>query len=298
MGIALSVIIPTYRRPRLLCEALEALNQQTYPASQYEVLVADDGSQDGTLSALQQQASLMRPRTVVLSCTHRGPAAARNQGIAAAQGEILLFLDDDVIATPTLLAEHMGIHEKSSEIAVLGMVEWFSTPPPTAFMRFLAPRGPLFHYHTIRDFRAASFKHFYALNISLERSWFTSIRFDEESFPFAALEDSELGYRLFQKGLRIVFHPKALAYHRHTYTPEEFWRRMETVGASASTLLRKHPELRWHYLPPGLLFAGRLMGWFTRFEQLAPFFGKNWWWAKTVVHYTNGIRLRKADPII
>ena len=289
MPPTLSVVIPTYRRAARLGGALEALNRQTLAPETYELIVADDGSGDDTLARLETLRPRLRPRLVVVTGPHGGPAAARNRGLAHAQGRLVLFLDDDVVAAPGLLAEHRRRHEAQRGIAVLGRVAWAPAPPPTPFMRFLAPRGPLFHYHTIRDPEAVRFTHFYTLNLSLERRWFEMERFDE-AFPIAAFEDLELGYRLCRRGLRIVFEPSALAYHDHPYTPEDFWRRMEAAGASAAILLDKHPELRREYLPWGLPTAGRCLAGIARLEALGARLGRPWWWAKTVYHYTRGAR--------
>jgi len=98
-----SVIIPTYNRAALVQEAVAAVLAQTY--RDFELLVVDDGSTDGTLEALAPFAG--RIKVLPLS-QRRGVAAARNAGIAAAQGEWLAFLDSDDLWLPEKLARQMA----------------------------------------------------------------------------------------------------------------------------------------------------------------------------------------------
>src|SRR5690348_5405785 len=97
-----SVVIPTHERRDVVVRNVAKLGGQT--ESDFEVVVVDDGSRDGTAQALR---SLHVPFPLkVIEQPNRGVATARNVGAAAAVGEYLLFLDDDMEAEPGLLAEH------------------------------------------------------------------------------------------------------------------------------------------------------------------------------------------------
>jgi len=98
----ISVILPTYNRAALLARALRSALSQTYAA--FEVRVVDDGSSDGTQSTV---AALEDPRICYLRIDHAGPAAARNHGIRAAQGEWIAFLDSDDEWKPEKLQRQM-----------------------------------------------------------------------------------------------------------------------------------------------------------------------------------------------
>jgi glycosyltransferase involved in cell wall biosynthesis len=89
-----SAIIPTYNRAHIICEAVESALAQTYP--HMEVIVVDDGSKDDTLTRLKQFEGRIR----VVGQVNKGPAAARNLGIAVARGELIAFLDSDDIWLP------------------------------------------------------------------------------------------------------------------------------------------------------------------------------------------------------
>jgi GT2 family glycosyltransferase len=106
-------------------------------------------------------------------------------------------------------------------------------------MHWLENGGPLFAYGEIDDFDDVSWRMLYTTNVSLKRDFLEP--FDEE---LPIYEDTELGYRLSRRGLRLRHDPEALAHHLRSETPERTERRMEEVGAAAALLYRKHPELR------------------------------------------------------
>jgi glycosyltransferase involved in cell wall biosynthesis len=116
-----SVVIPAYDREGTLREALESVLAQGVP--DVEVVVVDDGSTDGTAAVAERLAGvrcLRRP--------HRGPAAARNAGVAAAGGELLAFLDSDDLWAPGKLAAQLALLDAHPEVAmVFGLVDQFVT---------------------------------------------------------------------------------------------------------------------------------------------------------------------------
>jgi len=97
----ISCIVPVFNGERYLREALESIFQQTYQP--LEVIVVDDGSTDGTASILTSYGERIRP----LWQPNAGPAAARNLGLAAAQGEFIAFLDADDLWHPEKLTRQM-----------------------------------------------------------------------------------------------------------------------------------------------------------------------------------------------
>ncbi len=97
-----SVVVPTYNRLNRLKHVLSALEQQQFPTEDYEVVVVSDGSSDGTDTYLDALPSGSHVRW--FSQANRGPAAARNLGISKATGEFIVFVDDDVVASPTLIS--------------------------------------------------------------------------------------------------------------------------------------------------------------------------------------------------
>lgn len=109
-----SVVIPTYRRRDRVVRNVQALAEQDF--SDFEAIVVDDGSDDGSAEALR---ALEVPFPLaVLEQENQGAAGARNVGARAARGEILLFLDDDMEAASSLLAEHERSHREGADLVV------------------------------------------------------------------------------------------------------------------------------------------------------------------------------------
>src|ERR1700693_879204 len=116
----ISVIIATYNRLHLLTRTLPTVIEQDLAREDYEILVAVDGSTDGTTKYLRgfQPGGSVR----VLEQPHRGQAAAINAALKAAIGKVVLFLDDDILCTPTLLRAHIAEHKRSPGNLVYGPV--------------------------------------------------------------------------------------------------------------------------------------------------------------------------------
>src|SRR5215510_2656492 len=119
-----SVVIPTHNRLEVLAEVLQALEfQQGAPS--FEVVVVDDGSSDGTSDWLRHRSFSLPLR--VLTQENRGPAAARNTGVAVASGRWVAFLGDDTVPSPTWVRDHREAHRRRGDdphLAVIGYTGW------------------------------------------------------------------------------------------------------------------------------------------------------------------------------
>src|SRR5665213_2168681 len=104
----LTIQLCTYKRAHLLGRVLEALFDQTLSADSYEVVLVNDGSPDETNAVVERVRSLARCGFTYVVQPNGGLANARNAGLAQARGERILSMDDDVLATPVLAAEHLG----------------------------------------------------------------------------------------------------------------------------------------------------------------------------------------------
>jgi glycosyltransferase involved in cell wall biosynthesis len=238
----ISVIIPTYNRLEKLKKTLEYFCRQTLPKEDFEIIVVDDGGSDGTKEFMEELQKSTELKLKYFHLDHRGSGAARNFGVEKAIFPLVLFCGDDTRPDKNLLKIHCDRHRQKNDIAVLGIALWDEFEEVTDFMRWLAPEGPQFHYNTISDPSDAGFDHFYTCNISLEKKWFDSEKFDEQ-FD-CAFDDIELGLRLEKKGLKIFYEPKAKVYHSHFYDEKSFGERMKRVGRSAVALFKKYENDR------------------------------------------------------
>lgn len=238
-----SVVIPTFERLDVLPEVLAALAAQA-GAPPFEVVVVDDGSGDGTAAYLAGWRGGLDLR--VLRQDNRGPAAARNAGVAAAGGELVAFLGDDTVPAPGWLAAHLAAHRARAArgpLAVIGYTGWHPRMRLTPFLRYINEHGLQFGYALIDDPEHVPFNFFYTSNVSLPRELLLREPFDL-GFPYAAWEDIELSYRLFRRcGMEIVYEPGARVDHLHPTDFDRFTRRQEKAGESAVVFWRLHPEL-------------------------------------------------------
>jgi glycosyltransferase involved in cell wall biosynthesis len=239
----LSIVIPTHDRAPILARCLAALDAQRGMPEGTEIVVVDDGSRDDTRGVVASLAATARVPIVYLAQPASGPAAARNLGVRHARGRVLLFLGDDILAEPTLVAEHVRLHaaHPGRDVAVLGFVTWSDEVPVTPYMRWLESSGNQFDYGSIGvqdEIDPARF--FYTSNLSLKREVLveTGELFDER-FRHALLEDIDLGRRLAARGLRLKYNPAAVGRHHHAVRLAQYARRIELSSEYWVLLERK-----------------------------------------------------------
>ena len=235
----LSIIIPTYNRTISLRRVLAALTtQRNVEPGMVEVIIIDDGSTDDTDRTVISfsNSSIINLRYIRQSS--RGPAAARNNGIIDAKGEIILIMGDDIIASPFFLYHHIYSHRilfPNSNIAILGYSPLAGRANrPTLIQNWLNRKQMAFQ--NLHHMEEASYHYFYTCNISLKRDFLISNGLFDESYRYAAGEDTELGYRLSKKaGLKIVYNEMAVGLHVHEISFLQFLKRYFYNGKASTT---------------------------------------------------------------
>jgi GT2 family glycosyltransferase len=217
-----SVIIPTYNRVERLKQVLAAFAVQDFPLDQFEVIVVSDGSSDGTHEYLQALDSPLQLSLIIQE--NQGPAAARNRGVQAAHGDLVLFTDDDVVPCPRLIAEHVRVHDESGpDVVVLGPMLTPDDFAMSAWVRW--EQAMLAKQYAQMNAGAwnATARQFYTGNTSLLRRHLNAVGGFDVTFRRA--EDVELAYRLIDRGVTFIFNPSGIGYH---YAERSFRSWMET----------------------------------------------------------------------
>ncbi len=227
----------------MLGATLESFAAQSMSKNRYEVIVVDDGSQDATPEVCRDFAS--RIELKYLHIDNSGTSAAKNTGILASHGTILLFADDDDIADARLLEEHVKAHQQHPQenIAVLGYTTWAPTLSVTPLMRYVTDIGRfLFAYGDLKDGQMLDFTYLWAGRCSCKRSFLAKHGVFNRQFRAPGIEDIELGYRLSRFGLRVVFHRAAISYMTRALTFDEFCKRCERQGEAVFLFSRLHDD--------------------------------------------------------
>lgn len=240
--IELSIIIPTFNRKDLLLRCLEHLKAQTYPAQKFEVIIAIDGSTDGTNETLQ---TIHFPfQLTVLDQENRGPAAARNLGANRATGNYLLFLDDDILATPKLIEEHLSTHKQHPLSIVVGPTP-MSPDTKTAAANWQRDAYQK-DIERLNRWGFDAIDHYFCLgaNGSLARELFERSKGFDESLHSEG-DETELGLRLMDLGAHFRWNPKAIGHHYWVKTDDVFTiadRRRRVINEVE--ILKRDPRFR------------------------------------------------------
>ena len=240
-----SVVIPTYNRSSILLRTLSALtvSLQSFRKA-CEVIVVDDGSVDDTRGVVQKASSGYPVPLRYFGQINRKQGAARNLGARHALGDYLVFLGDDTAPVPDFLDEHARSHHHCHpHRVVIGYTPWAKDYPKTRFMEYVGEQGWQFGFSLIKDPENLPFNFFYTSNLSIVRHFFWEGGGFDESFQEYGWEDMELSLRLKQKGMRLVYNPRAIAYHHHPTSLFSFVLRQRKVGHSAWNFYRRHPEM-------------------------------------------------------
>jgi GT2 family glycosyltransferase len=204
------VVLPTWNRLGTLRQALEALGSQTVSSADFEVVVVSDGSTDGTDEEIRRTKTPFSLN--FFSQENAGPASARNRGVALASGDLVLFLDDDVVPEPHLLEEHLRSHgSQGDRVVVIGPMLTPADYRPNPFVRW--EQAMLYKQYEAmeRGDWEPNYRQFYTGNASLRRELLLSVGgFDER---FRRAEDVETAYRLGQAGATFFFNNRAVGYH-------------------------------------------------------------------------------------
>jgi glycosyltransferase involved in cell wall biosynthesis len=251
MTVEATIVIATYRRPKLLSRCLEALINQSFPCDKYEVLVVTDGADEKTSHTVarvtEQYHACPSIRCISLD-KKRGPAAARNVGWKQAKGKMILFTDDDCVPLFYWIESFVRAwqYHNKTEIAFSGKIKVPLPPDPTDYEKNTAV------------LEQASFV---TANCACTKAALEKVEGLDEDFTMAWREDSALEFDLVENNIPIVKVDGAIVVHPVRDAPWGISIKEQKKSMFNPLLYKKHPTLyqqRIHKRPPwcyyGIIF--------------------------------------------
>ena len=216
--IRFSVIIPAFNASHTIERCLSSLMRQSVKREDYEVIIVDDGSRDGTSDIVKEFP------VKYLWQANKGPASARIRGAKEAEGEIVLFTDADCVVQHDWIEEMVRFFDDPEVMAVKGA---YKTSQKSLVARFAQVEFEE-RFEMLKKVEAIDMVDTYSA--AYRKSTFLSLGGFDPSFPVANNEDTELSYRMSEAGYRMIFNPNAIVYHLNhpdsiiKYARNKFWR--------------------------------------------------------------------------
>jgi|GEM_PF-6370140 len=239
--ILVSLVIPNYNGENKLGIFFKSLLKQNFPLEKTEIIIGDDGSTDKSLEIINNFKNKGIPIIIRRNEKNKGRSSALNLALKECRGEIVIICDNDFELVPDFITEHLKSHRNIKTAIVVGSLK-NKYSQKTLFMEFL---DWIQHRHNrFCEDHAQSLPFIYfRANSSFKREEFENIQLFNERFRDWGYEDMEFGYRLVQKGFRMVYNPNALCRHHTSETNFSFrCSRNYNSGKNKALFLSLFPE--------------------------------------------------------
>jgi glycosyltransferase involved in cell wall biosynthesis len=229
---SVSVVIPAYNAAATLADQLEALSAQQYE-DDWEVVIADNGSTDGTADLIRGYRPRFKALTLIDSGRRRGHSVPRNAGARAARGELLVYCDADDVVAPGWL---QAMADAARHYDLVG--GWLDAGPlnsdTTRSWHRPWPRDQLRSW--LLPYAVSANLGIWADVLQELGGWSTDYE--------AGGEDTELSWRAQLAGYRLGFAPDAVVYYRYRSALPQMARQSYAIGVNCERILRDFAFLR------------------------------------------------------
>lgn len=238
--IRASVILPAYNNITTIEKLVDSLRNQSFPKNEFEIIVVDGGSTDGTLEYLESL-NIESSYKLIKQGKNLGIGSARNCGINAAKSEIILFIDCDMEVEDDWIENHTIPIEAGKWDGAVGNVR-HKTQERSKFILYLdrPKRGA----KGMKE-KQLNHSHFQYWNTAIRKVLLTSVGGFDEKINLWGGEELELMLRVENQGkVNLRYNPSAKAIHHQQRSLEDTCTLLENFGAHVIPyLIKKHPVL-------------------------------------------------------
>jgi GT2 family glycosyltransferase len=243
-----SVIVSAYNRLEVLKMCLMALLNQTIKLNNYEIILVDDCSTDGTKEYIEKNLPNESNIRYIRHAVNQGLASARNSGIMSARGEYIIFLDCDIIPEADFIEKFLCYHAQypDENIVVIGNLSYYKTLTDNNNIAYFAQSRYL-GLRTKRemakiDLSNLSPRYFAGGIASIPSSTVKEVGLFDSTFKYYGGEDTDYGIRLGKHGVRLIFGASVKAYHNDPVFLQKYKnKRIEAAREGFKIMLKKHP---------------------------------------------------------
>ncbi len=236
-----SVIVPSYNRLEELKELLPSIAALDFPRERFELVIADDGSQDDTAEYMRQYKENATFNVLFATQKNQGPSAARNLGMETATGDFFIFTDSDCTVPPNWLSEIDKALTREQADVYGGPDSYLDDFPPLlkainySLTSFITTGG-------IRGHKKQKLAKFYprTFNMGLSRKTL------DEIGGFSHLlygEDIEFAHRIVESGAKVINVLDAVVFHKRRTSVKRFWRQVYMWGSARVDLGKMDPKM-------------------------------------------------------
>ncbi|MFQ5583682.1 MAG: glycosyltransferase [Calditrichia bacterium] len=250
-----SIIVPSFNRQKEIGELIESLIQLKFPADRFELIIADDGSTDGTEVLVGKFQERVNFPLYFHSQKNQGPGAARNMGMEKARGDFFIFIDSDcTVSAEWLKAIDTALREEQAD--AFGGPDSYRDDFPLLLKAINYSMTSFITTGGIRGHNKKKLGKFYprSFNMGLSREVYRQIG------GFGALrhgQDIEFSNRIIKSGAKVVSVPQAIVYHKRRTSLKKFFRQVFNWGVARINLYKIDPAMLEpvHWLPAIATFS-------------------------------------------
>ncbi len=276
-----SIIIPTFNRPELCKKTVQSILDlslsNSLPRIEIEIIVADDGSE------LVNIPNFSKTDNIILTTNKKnlGKAKIRNLGVEKCTGEIIFFIDDDIIVKENIFIKHIKAYEKFEEVkSIVTNAQNINGDKKevSKLNLFLNTRG----INKYKDNDTILGKYLDTQVCSFDKDFFYRIGKFDENMGTYGWEDPEIGLRVEKNGGKLLFIKSNEIYHLYNKTIDLWSKQLVKGGRDFNQLLNKYPEYRKRFGPtffntvfPCFIFNPilfRMVKYLSRFIKYTPTF--------------------------